>query len=112
MEKRKYKIVVSDPWSFQNKNGENTIKGEIIDVISPNTVVFQSDELLEFDGRMGCILILRSRYKDCILDLNKRDKYIGAVGGGLYLLNEYKGKSESFLEENSYYILIGTLYEI
>ena len=110
MEKGKYKIVVSEPWDYENKNGENAIEGQIIDVISKYVVAFQSDEKLVFGEHIGNILILQSRYKDSILDLENR--YIGTVGGGLYLLNDYKRESVSFLEKNSVYVLIGSLQKI
>ncbi|MDR2653254.1 MAG: hypothetical protein LBC68_13275 [Prevotellaceae bacterium] len=112
MEKEKYKIIISEPWNFQNKKGENIIEGEILHVIPPSLIVFKSNETIELENKVGDILILKPRYVNNVLELRKDKTYSGTVGIGLYLLNEYEKRDAYFLEENSIYILIGSLHKI
>lgn len=103
----KYKITVSDPWDFNGPAGPNLIMGEIIKVLSSQAIIFRSDHLLDFNGQSSDLLILKSRYKDQSLVEGKT--YKGTVGAGLLLLKDYEDRDERFLEENSEYVLIGSL---
>jgi hypothetical protein len=103
----KYKIIVSEPWDFNGPVGANLIIGEIVKVISPLFIVFKSDYLLNFEGKIGNILILKPRYEKQFL--TEENNYEGTVGGGMLLIDNYEDKDEKYLEENSKYVLIGSL---
>jgi hypothetical protein len=105
----KYKITVSEPFDFIGPIGGNLIVGEIIKVLSPLLIIFKSDHLLSFEGKLGRILILKPRYEKQVL--NQENNYEGTVGGGLLLIEDYEGKDEKYLEANSKYVLIGQLAE-
>jgi hypothetical protein len=112
MEKEKYKIIISEPWDFKNKKGENIIEGEILNIIPPTLIILKSNEMIELENKVGNILILKPRYVNNVLELRKGRVYSGTVGIGLYLLNNYEKQDVCFLEENSTYILIGSLHKI
>jgi hypothetical protein len=105
--KSKYRITVSDPWDFEGPSGENVIVGEIVRILSSICVIFKSDTLLNFDGRSGKLLILKSRYAG--QNLAKENGYEGTVGGAFLLTEKYEDFDEKELEDNSKYVLIGRL---
>ncbi|MDQ6482527.1 hypothetical protein [Dyadobacter sp. LHD-138] len=106
----KYKIIVSDPWDFEDATGSNLIIGEIVKVLSPSLVIFKSDHLLSFGGQTGKILILKPRYEKQALTIE--NNYEGTVGGAVFLLDDFENNDENFLEDNSKYVLIGSLEKV
>jgi hypothetical protein len=106
----KYKILVGEPWDYKSAIGENLITGKILKVISPLTIIFQSDDLLSFDGKIGYILILKPRSMKQVF--TQENNYEGIVGGGLLLINDHENKDEKYLEANSKYVLVGSLERI
>jgi hypothetical protein len=103
----KYKILVSEPWNYKGTAGDNLIVGKVIKVLSPIGVIFKSDHLQNFDGTTGTLLLLKARYEKQVLNIEHN--YVGTVGGGLILIDDYKAKDEKYLEANSKYVLIGSL---
>lgn len=109
METVKYKIIVSEPWNYDGPDGQNLIVGEILKPLSSNCIVFLSNNLIEFGNQKGRILVLRSRYKEGLLE--RSGKYRGTVNGGLLLPENFEGKDEKYLEEHCEFVLTGTLEE-
>ncbi len=107
MENEKYIITVSEPWDFNNFDEGNIIRGEIVDFVEGNCLLFKSDNVLDFNGLNGCILVLFARFRH-ISPLLKSDTII-SVNGGLLLSEYHEGLSLDFLKKNSKFVLIGSL---
>lgn len=105
----KFRIIVGEPWDYEDRHGDNTIEGRIVRVVSPQSVVFQSDEIVEFKEQRGRILLLGTRYEGDTLDLTKRGR-VETIAGGLYLGTNYRKGDYTALENDSIYVLIGSLH--
>ena len=64
MELGNYEILVAEPWDYESRDGKNSIKGEIIKIVSGKCAVFKSNFLLEFNKLESHYLILTPRMKD------------------------------------------------
>lgn len=107
MKNRSYIITVSEPWDFNNSNNENIIRGNIINIVGDNCLLFKAIDVLNFDNIKGDILVLLVRSGDInsFLDFGTTI----SINGGL-LLSEYRENlSINFLKENSKFVLIGSL---
>jgi hypothetical protein len=106
----KYKISVGEPWNFEGPDGQNCIIGEVIDVLSPTVILFKSDRPQKFEELTGNIFLLSARYVgDSLVSDNGCE---GTVGGGLLLTEDYDGRDEAYLSENSKYVLIGGISKL
>jgi hypothetical protein len=110
MIQQNYKILVSDPWGYKNNEGKNEIRGKIIEINSNNFIIFKSNEILEFDEVKGNLFFLLPRYSGQLL-LNHEIKD-EIVNGGLLMISEYQGKNRKELENNSKFVLIGSIEKI
>lgn len=108
MNKDGYYISVSDPWDFVGPDGKNILKGVLMKIISKDCVIFKSNSLIEIDKVKGDIFVLLSRHQGN--HFNKiADKGFWTIGVGLLLTNSYEGMDKDQLEQNSKYVIIGTL---
>lgn len=55
---QKYFVSVSEPWDYESANGQDIIKGRILDKKSNDCIVFESDDFTQFDDIKSNILIL------------------------------------------------------
>lgn len=108
MDEKKYKITVSEPWDYESDAGKNIILGHILKKVCNNCVIFQSSFPLKFGDLTGEMLVLFPRFKDGTFQANF-DKV--SVNGGLLLGNSVDSMEERSLEENSKFVIIGTLEE-
>lgn len=101
----KYIISVSEPWDFKSPDGENVIKGEVINKKDDYFIVFKSDYYLEFNGVKSNILILKPR---CYNFSTLGDKIITINVGLLYQqYNEFLSQKE--LEDKLKFVIIGSI---
>jgi hypothetical protein len=107
MEQAKYIISVAEPWDFESLDGQNVIKGRILNMKSNQYLVFKSNHSIQFGEIEGDILILTPRhygydffdFKDEIIAFN-----------GSILLREYDEQlSENALLENTKFVIIGSI---
>ncbi len=101
-----YKITVSEPWNYESIQGENIIIGHILKIVSDQCVIYQSSSLLEFGNINGNRLVLFPRFKEDKFheNLNKV-----SINGGLLLIDFLDFLDETNLEQNSKFVIIGTL---
>jgi hypothetical protein len=108
-----YKIIVSEPWDYKGPDGDNTINGIVLNVISRKIVVFRADSQLKFDSVSGDTLILSSRYVED-QDLNDLDGL--TVNGGLLLDSYYNAAYAGFrgedIQKHCKFVIIGSLRKI
>lgn len=109
---KKYRIVVSEPWDFQSKDGKNLIVGEIIERINDHCILFKSNSLLNFGETSSNILKLTPRFKgDDLLNLNEEVD----VNGGLFKGQDPSGNTINTIgnsDENFTFVLIGSIKRI
>lgn len=100
-------ITVSEPYDFTNSNEGNIIRGEIINIVEDNCLIFKTNNILNFDDIKGDILVLfvRSGNINSFLDFGTRI----SINGGFLLTEYHSNLSIDFLKENSKFVLIGTL---
>lgn len=102
-----YRIVVSEPWNFTSKSGDNLITGKVLKLLSKNSLIFITDYLLEFGDISGRVLILSPRYDNEIFDENEGLE--NTVAGGIVLCDNYQVINEAEIIKNSRYVLTGRL---
>ncbi|TGM52875.1 hypothetical protein [Leptospira adleri] len=107
MKNKEYCISVDEPWDFVGPDGKNVIKGQIIEVIDSDCIVFKSNHILNFNKLEGNIFVLISRHQGYNF-YNINTNGFWTFGGGLLLTNEYKNMSREELEKNSKYVIIGS----
>lgn len=123
MKDEEFLIGVDEPWDYGIEQGDSTFNGEIVKIVSPEIVIFKSEEPKEFKGHIGQIFVLFSRYVGKTIDINRVEKKIyiygkmlfpiATVGGFIYIGKDYeKEKSLASLENNSIYAFIGSLYKL
>lgn len=106
--KENFIISVGEPWDFDGPDGENRIIGKIVSIVDNKCIIFESSHMLDFKGKSGRFLVLFPRCIDGNFN-NIRSERI-PVDGGL-LLSEFKeGLNAEELENNSMYVLIGSVY--
>jgi len=98
--------MVSEPWDYESIQGENIIIGYIIKIISDQCLVFQSSSLLEFGDVTGNKLVLFPRFKEDKFHENLNSV---SVNGGLLLIDSIDYLNETSLEQNSKFVIIGTI---
>jgi len=104
--KQKCKILVSDPWDYENSEGENVISGQVVKRIGNRRLVFLSDTPLRFDDVIGNILVLSNRYEYKNI-MNKNESL--TVNGGLLTIDYGDSLDEETLTRNSKFVIIGQL---
>lgn len=103
-----YIVIVSSPWDFVGPDGDNSIKGKIINTIPPKRIIFKCNNQVSFKGKNGDILILGIRYRDDNIELLYTEEHL-TVNGGLLLTEYDKNMSYEELEHNSFFAMIGTI---
>jgi hypothetical protein len=53
MREEKYFISVGEPWDFESQDGQNIIRGKIINIKDKEYLIFKSNHLLRFDSIKG-----------------------------------------------------------
>jgi len=107
MKQEKYFISVGEPWDFESPDGQNVIKGNIINIKSNQCIVFKSDHCLNFDDIKGNIIILTPRHQDN--DFSELASELIVINGSV-LLKEYNEKlSEKELQQNAKFEIIGSI---
>ena len=107
MKNKNYYISVSEPWDFESKDGENIIKGNIVNIKSNQCLIFKSKYDLEFGEIKGDVLIFFPRHIG--IDLSDLEDKRLVLNGGL-LRKKYDEKmSEDELKENSKFVIIGSI---
>lgn len=103
-------IQVNEPWEFPYNR---RIEGRIVRVVSPHTIVFRSDEPMEFERHRGNTFILRTRYQGASWDFDSKNE-IATVGGAFYWGDDYTTESEDALQspKNSIYVFIGSISQL
>jgi hypothetical protein len=104
--KKAHRISVGEPWDFDGPDGPNIINGLILKVVSATCIVFKCDSPLQFGTYTGEILVLSSRYED--YDFAKLDRLV-PVNGALLLIEYNDALSEAELEQNSKFVIIGSI---
>jgi len=111
MEKLSCYISVSEPWDFDGPNGKNIIKGKIMKIINNDCVIFKSDSDIKIDEVEGNIFVLLSRYFNNHFSSINNEQF-WSIGGGILLLDSYEGMDKNQLEQNSKYVIIGSLRKL
>jgi len=93
MKKEKYSILVSEPWDFESPDGQNIVRGNILSVKSNQCLVFKANHYLKFDSIESNILILSPRH----------------YGIDFSNLNDNESLSEKELQENTRFVIIGSI---
>ena len=107
MEQEKYFISVSEPWDFESKDGQNVIRGNILNIRGNQCLVFKSNHYLKFDDIEGNVLILTPRHQGN--DFSELNNEFVVVNGSI-LVGEYnEGLSEKDLQSNSKFKIIGSI---
>ena len=109
MKQEKYFITVSEPWDFESSDGQNIIRGNILSIKNNQCIVFKSNNDLQFNDVKGNILILFPRHYG--YDFSNFYNEIIAFNGGLLLTEYDENLSEKELEENSKFVIIGSIRE-
>ena len=87
MEQEEYCISVGEPWNFESQDGQNVIKGYIVN-----------------------ILILTTRYKESYFS-NLTREAVG-VNGGIFLRKYDEKLCENELEQNIKFEIIGSIRKV
>ena len=103
-----YYISVSEPWDFVGPDGNNIIKGKIFKILNQDCIIFKSNSLIEIDKVKGDMFVLLSRHQNIHLN-NIVDKGFWTISAGLLLTNSYIEMDKNQLEQNSEYVIVGTL---
>ena len=107
MEEEKYFLSVGDPWDFESPDGQNIIRGNILNIKSDKCIVFKSNHYLQFDDVKGNILILFPRYQgDNFLNFENE---IIAFNGNVMLIDYNEQLCEKELLKNTKFVIIGTI---
>jgi hypothetical protein len=107
MKTEKFSISVAEPWDFQSQDGQNKIKGKILSIKSNQCLIFRSNYDLIFGDIRGDILVLFPRHYG--VDFSDLEDKRLAFNGGLLLKEYNENLSEKELEENSKFVIIGSI---
>ena len=107
MKNEKYYISVSEPWDFESQDGQNIIRGNILKIKSSQCIIFKCNYDLKFDNLKGNILVLFPRHYG--YNFANFSNEIIAFNGGLLLIEYNEGLTEKELEENSKFVIIGSI---
>ena len=110
MEVGNYEILVAEPWDYESRDGKNSIKGEIIKIVSGKCAVFKSNFLLEFNKLESHYLILTPRMKDG--DFYSENITSTIINGALLMQNFSLNYIEEQFLMNSKFVLIGDIKEL
>jgi hypothetical protein len=108
--RKDYDILVSEPWDFESLDGKNLIKGEIIDIVSENCVIYRTNHKLQFENNEGNILILSPRHQGHNFE-NIIDEKL-TFNCGLLMPNIELTESENVLKTNSKFVLIASFKKV
>ena len=107
MKEEKFVISVGEPWNFESIDGQNIIKGSVIEILNDKCLIFKANNCLEFNQAIGNVLILSPRSKD--ENFNNLSNKSVTINGGLLLLDYNKDLLESELKNNSKFVIIGSI---
>jgi hypothetical protein len=107
MEKEKYVISVGEPWNFESIDGQNIIKGIVLEILNDKCLIFKANNCLEFNQAVGNVLILSPRCKD--ENFNNLSNKSVTINGGLLLIDYNKDLIENELKNNSKFVIIGSI---
>ena len=110
MEQEEYCISVGEPWNFESQDGQNVIKGYIVNMKSDSCIVFKSNHYLKFDDVTGNILILTPRYKES--DFSNLTRGAVGVNGGIFLGKYDEKLCENELEQHIKFEIIGSIRKV
>jgi hypothetical protein len=110
MKKEEYSIIVSEPWNFESPDGQNIIKGSILNIKSNQCIVFKSNYYLQFDEIKGNILILTSRHYG--VDFSNFNDERLAFNGSVLLIEYNEQLNENELLKNTKFVIIGSVKKI
>lgn len=102
------KIIVSEPWDFENVGGENIIEGNIVNNLNNICLVFETNNTISIENLSGKYLILYPRSKESFANFDLKDGI--SINAGLLLVEYKKDMNSDYLKANSKFVLIGSLY--
>ena len=109
MDQQEFYISVGEPWDFESQDGQNIIKGKILKIINSKCLIYKTNQLLDFKGEKGNVLILYPRHVDSdFSDLNKGADFV-TINGSLLLVDYMDDLDEQELNQNSKYFIIGAI---
>jgi hypothetical protein len=102
----KHKIVIDELFKSRGIANNNIIPGIILGVLSRKHILFKSDDPLHLDELTGHYLLLHIQY---VNQAKNKNSNAVPVEVALILIDTYSWQDEQYLEENSKYIMTGTL---
>jgi hypothetical protein len=103
---KNYRIIISEPFDFKNDDKTNIISGKIIRDISESEVLFESVNMLEFNGIVSNKFLLKTRHQN--EKLNNNNDYKNIING-LIIKNYSDESSLNEIREHSSFVFIGYL---
>ena len=86
MKKKSCRIIISEPWDFQNSEGSNIISGHIVSILNENYAIFKSDKMQLLNGFRWNYFLLSPRLSHEFFCNGIKSIYVN--GAGLSLLND------------------------
>jgi len=102
----RYKLIVSEPWNFESRQGDNQLNGHILKQIDSENLLFEANEQITLGSITSQYWVLSTRYENQCFET---EPYRGTVNGGL--LSDLPAESDDVLEIKKYavFAIIGSL---
>jgi len=107
MKKEIFIISVGEPWNFESQDGQNIIKGNIINIRSNQCLVFKSNHYLQFEEIKSNILVLTPRHQG--YDFSNFESNLIFINGGILIRKYDEQLSEEELLTNARFVIIGSV---
>ena len=101
-----YRLIVSEPWNFCSRQGDNVIVGEVLRKLDNRHLLFKTDEVVSFKNQVGRHLLLSSRFEEQEFF---NEPYQGTVNGQLLTHSPSEVETLDDILFNSSFAIIGNL---